>query len=202
VDTSKSKVSGDLCVAPDISVYCNDHPASNQNLFHASDLDCFLELKHTPLHDPFDDEAEELERHSGYARDTRGQIATYLTAMQVSQYRTHSFGVVIVGATCRLLRHTQSGTEIIPSFDYTTTAHLQTFFWRLSHASPPQHGVDTTFLPVGREFEDRAKICTRSASAIGPSLSPLCSLIPTSNQWVAARAASSPSTPRHTRSAF
>jgi hypothetical protein len=124
------------------------------NLFRASDLDCFL---HIPLHEPFDDEAEELERHSGYARDTRGQIATYLTAMQVSQYRTHSFGVIIFGATCRLLRHTQSGTEITPSFDYTTTAHLQTFFWRLSHASPAQRGVDTTFLSVGRELEDRAR---------------------------------------------
>ncbi|KAJ7802408.1 hypothetical protein B0H14DRAFT_2385497, partial [Mycena olivaceomarginata] len=91
------------------------------------------------------------------AHDTRGQITTYLTAMQVSQYRTHSFGVIIVGATCRLLRHTQSGTEITPSFDYTTTPHLQTFFWRLSHASPAQRGVDTTFLPVGRELEDRAR---------------------------------------------
>lgn len=51
MDTSKSKASGDLCVAPDISVYSNDHPASDQNLFRASDLDCFLELKHIPLHD-------------------------------------------------------------------------------------------------------------------------------------------------------
>jgi hypothetical protein len=145
------------CIKPDITVYSNEGEPSNDNLCRAADMDTFLEVKPHHFHEPFGNKADELEKTSGYARDTRGQLATYLNAMKAAQYRTHSFGVIIVGSTCRLLRHTQSGTEVTPSFDYTTTTHLQTFFWRFSHTSPAQRGLDTTYQPVGENLETRAR---------------------------------------------
>ena len=45
---------------------------------------------------------------------------------------------------CRLLRHTNRGAEVTRSFNHTETPHLQTFFWRLSHANPAIRGIDTT----------------------------------------------------------
>jgi hypothetical protein len=81
---------------------------------------------------------------SGDSRDTRGQLITYLNAMQATQYRTHGFGVLIVKDECRLLRHTRSGIETTRLFNYSETRHLQTFFWRLSHASSAARGIDET----------------------------------------------------------
>ncbi|KAJ7885082.1 hypothetical protein B0H14DRAFT_2699614 [Mycena olivaceomarginata] len=118
------------CIKPDITVYSNEGEPSNDNLCRAADMESFLEVKPHHFHEPFGNKADELEKTSGYARDTRGQLATYLNAMKAAQYRTHSFGVIIVGSTCRLLRHTQSGTE---------------------------RGLDTTYQPVGENLETRAR---------------------------------------------
>ncbi|KAJ7872610.1 hypothetical protein B0H14DRAFT_2570106 [Mycena olivaceomarginata] len=134
-------------IKPDISIY-SDQPASNNNLCRASDMESFLEVKALRMYEPFGNAVDELEKSSGYARDTRGQLATYFAAMHAAQHRTHSFGVIVVDDTCRLLRHTRSGTTITESFRYTDTTHLQTFFWRLSHAEAKERGTDMTFTRV------------------------------------------------------
>ncbi|KAJ7833828.1 hypothetical protein B0H14DRAFT_2364086 [Mycena olivaceomarginata] len=134
-------------IKPDITIY-SDQPASNNNLCRASDMESFLEVKALRMYEPFGNAIDELEKSSGYARDTRGQLATYFAAMHAAQHRTHSFGVIVVDDTCRLLRHTRSGTTITDSFRYTDTTHLQTFFWRLSHAEAKERGTDVTFTRV------------------------------------------------------
>ncbi|KAJ7903694.1 hypothetical protein B0H14DRAFT_3421873 [Mycena olivaceomarginata] len=134
-------------IKPDITIY-SDQPASNNNLCRASDMESFLEVKALRMYEPFGNAIDELEKSSGYARDTRGQLATYFAAMHAAQHRTHSFGVVVVDDTCRLLRHTCSGTTITGSFRYAETTHLQTFFWRLSHAEAKERGTDVTFTRV------------------------------------------------------
>ncbi|KAJ7276074.1 hypothetical protein B0H12DRAFT_1174315 [Mycena haematopus] len=134
-------------IKPDISIY-SDQPASNNNLCRASDMESFLEVKALRMYEPFGNAIDGLEKSSGYARDTRGQLATYFAAMQAAQHRSHSFGVIVVEDTCRLLRHTISGTTITKAFKYTDTAHLQTFFWRLSHAEAKERGTDVTFTRV------------------------------------------------------
>ncbi|KAJ7828330.1 hypothetical protein B0H13DRAFT_1656344 [Mycena leptocephala] len=144
------------CIKPDITIY-SDQPASNGNLCRASDMECFIEVKATGIHESFGKNIADLEKRGGFARDTRGQLATYFAAMQAAQHRTHSFGVVVVGDTCRLLRHTRSGMTITKSFKYAENTHLQTFFWRLSHAKAEERGTDVTFEYVPKGDQPHAR---------------------------------------------
>ena len=134
-------------VKPDLTVY-SDKEASSKSLCRVRDMETFLEFKLSDTANGFTDVIEELEKDTGDARDTRGQLITYLNCMQAAQHRTHGFGVLIVKNTCRLLRHTQSCIEVTQSFNYTETPYLQMFIWRLSHADPDVRGIDTTFQPV------------------------------------------------------
>lgn len=138
------------CIKPDITLY-STKKASNKHKCRACDMETFIEIKYEEKHDGFDDDIEELEKLAGDPRDTRGQLVTYLNAMQASQYRTHGFGVVIAGKRCHLLRHTHSGIEVTARFNYTTSPHLATFLWRLSHAEPADRGIDDTFESVTNE---------------------------------------------------
>ncbi|KAF9066966.1 hypothetical protein BDP27DRAFT_1226665 [Rhodocollybia butyracea] len=138
------------CIKPDITLYSDKKP-SNENKCRARDMETFIEVKYEEKHDGFDDDIEELEKLAGEPRDTRGQLVTYLNAMQASQYRTHGFGVVIAAQRCHLLRHTHSGIEVTTRFNYTTSPYLATFLWRLSHASPAVRGIDDTFEPATSE---------------------------------------------------
>ncbi|KAJ3996310.1 hypothetical protein F5050DRAFT_1807867 [Lentinula boryana] len=138
-------------IKPDITVY-SDRKPSNNNPCRACDMETFLELKVDVQSDGFHlDNSDPLnisfEKDGGESRDTRGQLVTYLNAMQASQFRTHGFGVLILGNKCRLLRHTRSGIEVTSRFAYTSSKNscLQTFFWRLSHARSALRGIDETF---------------------------------------------------------
>ncbi|KAJ7110061.1 hypothetical protein C8R44DRAFT_986054 [Mycena epipterygia] len=139
-----SKFILDTAVKPDITLYGPD-PPSNSNVCRSCDTECFLELKTDPQDDPFaDTDLVVVEKSTPNARDTRGQIISYLNAMQASQLRTHSFGAVLIKNKCRLLRLTRSGLEVTRLFDYTTSSILATFLWRLSNATAERRGVDTT----------------------------------------------------------
>ena len=135
-------------VKPDLTVYSDKEP-SNKNRCRVRNMETFIEFKLDTAADGFRDEIEALEKDTGDARDTHGQLITYLNSMQAAQYRTQGFGVLIAKDTCRLLRHTNSGIEVTQSFKYAETSHLQTFFWRLSNADPAVLGIDTTFQPLG-----------------------------------------------------
>ncbi|KAJ7682265.1 hypothetical protein DFH06DRAFT_1464038 [Mycena polygramma] len=143
----------DLQIKPDITLYA-DAAASNENVCRATDMELFVEIKTEPLDEPLDDpfsDTGNFEAPSAAARDSRGQLITYLNAMQASRYRTHSFGVIIIQEKCRLLRLTRSGLEATTAFDYTKTDFLHVFLWRLSHGSEAVRGFDNTFERVARE---------------------------------------------------
>jgi hypothetical protein len=148
-------------VKPDLTVYSDKEP-SNAKLCRVRDMETFVEFKLGQAADGFTDVVDQLEKATADARDTRGQLIAYLNSMQASQHRTHGFGVLVAQNTCRLLRHTHSGIEVTKSFKYTETPHLQTFFWRLSHADPPIRGIDTTFQPVGRSEAAQARVLLRA----------------------------------------
>ncbi|KZP33279.1 hypothetical protein FIBSPDRAFT_1036388 [Athelia psychrophila] len=131
-------------IEPDITGYSKKQTATS-NLCRSRDMETFIELKFNPSFDAFTTDIDRLENTTGDGRDTRGQVITYLNAMQAAQFRTHGFGVLILGEKCRLLRHTRSGIEVTKRFLYTKTSHLPDFFWRLSHASPAARGIDETF---------------------------------------------------------
>ncbi|KAJ6458627.1 hypothetical protein C8R47DRAFT_146253 [Mycena vitilis] len=148
VDTSnspdpKSAFLLDHIIKPDITLYSDKKPSSS-SLCRAIDMEFFVELKTDPLDDPFSDVGD-FEKGTITARDSRGQVLTYLNAMQASQFRTHSFGAIIIGKKCRLLRLTRSSLEATTAFDYTKTRYLPEFLWRLSHGSEAARGIDTSF---------------------------------------------------------
>ncbi|KAK0436369.1 hypothetical protein EV421DRAFT_2038713 [Armillaria borealis] len=115
-------------VKPDLTVYSDKEP-SNKNRCRVCDMETFIKLKLASSADPFTDDAEKPEKDSADARDTRGQLVTYLNAMQAAQHRTHGFA--------------ESWSP-----QGSTTPNLiifKPFFWRLSHAVPAIRGTDTTF---------------------------------------------------------
>lgn len=149
VNTSNSADPSSACflnhaIKPDITVYSKKSP-TNSNLCRSRDMETFIELKIDSTLDAFTADIDDLENTTGEGRDSRGQIITYFNAMQAAQFRTHGFGVLILGKKCRLLRHTHSGIEVTTPFCYTETSHLADFFWRLSRASPAARGIDETF---------------------------------------------------------
>ncbi|KAJ7466757.1 hypothetical protein B0H11DRAFT_2047598 [Mycena galericulata] len=144
-------------VKPDIALY-GSTPPSNDNVCRSCDAELFIELKNDPANDPFEDtDNGVVPRSSARGRDTRGQVITYLNAIQASQLRTHSFGALIIANHCRLFRLTRSAMEVTELFDYTTSPLLVRFLWRLSHAPPDVRGLDTTFekITVGGQRDSR-----------------------------------------------
>ncbi|KAJ7199149.1 hypothetical protein GGX14DRAFT_662180, partial [Mycena pura] len=156
-------------VKPDITLY-GSTPPSNDNVCRSCDAELFIELKTDPADDPFEDtEHGVVPRSSERGRDTRGQVITYLNAMQASQLRTHSFGALIISNHCRLFRLTRSALEVTERFDYTTSPLLAKFLWRLSHAAPDVRGLDTTFGKITAE-DPAASRARELLDAIGKPL--------------------------------
>jgi Fungal protein kinase len=84
--------------------------------------------------------------HSAYK--TCGQLIAYASALHHSQFRVFSFGVVLFGDMCRLLRWDRSGVIYTESFQWKKRVVLLEFFWRLNFLSPADRGYDTTVTPV------------------------------------------------------
>lgn len=111
----------------------------------------FMEFKNSPNSEPFSTNGTKFEPDTVDARDTRGQIAVYNTAISASQFRTRVFSVLVNEETCRLMCAVRSGTFVTESFDYTQDSSLATFFWRLSHSTMDTQGIDTTFSRITKD---------------------------------------------------
>ncbi|KAE9394733.1 hypothetical protein BT96DRAFT_998245 [Gymnopus androsaceus JB14] len=124
-------------IKPDIGLYSSIR--EGKPFTDSSEAELFGEFKLSPLDDPFPC------KESAAARDTRGQIALYINAIQSTQERTRVFSFLIVANMCRLFCHSRAGTEYTKAFDHTKKSFLHQFFWRLSHAKKASfQGHDTT----------------------------------------------------------
>lgn len=98
-----------------------------------------------------------LERSSGMARNTRGQLASYATETFAHQHRTHLFQLIVFGKFARFLYWDRSGAIVSGRFNYTRTAHskyLAEFFWRYNHMTDTERGLDPTVsVPTPEEQE-------------------------------------------------
>lgn len=162
-------VFGGHLIMPDVTLYAPGcYPGERKT--DASKAELFGEFKVTSQSEPFRKEtAEELQKKRDPLSDkdplqlppfehptihatlTRGQLTTYLNAIQATQNRTRVFLFFIRANWCRLLCHSRAGTQVTHLFDYTTEPHLHTFLWRLTHADPADRGHDVTFLPISEE---------------------------------------------------
>ncbi|KAF9071184.1 hypothetical protein BDP27DRAFT_1419224 [Rhodocollybia butyracea] len=57
---------------------------------------------------------------------------------------------------------------VTPLFNYTQQSHLHTFFWRFTHATPEERGIDDTFVPVSPVNTANAEMikCVRKALSV------------------------------------
>ncbi|KIM40750.1 hypothetical protein M413DRAFT_412875, partial [Hebeloma cylindrosporum] len=92
----------------------------------------------------------------------------YCTSIVRSQFRTHVFGVIVLGHCDRLFHWDPSGMVVTSLFDYTnqTDNYLAQFIWYYDNASPLTRGHDTSvehisetqaYEFVGQEIAERVK---------------------------------------------
>lgn len=153
-------------IKPDVTLYAQPREATDP-VTQASKAECFGEFKISAIDEPFrmesvdnsadpvfrDHKDNPFERAPASARDTRGQLALYINAIQASQQRTHVFSFYIRKNLCRLLHHTRVGTAVTPLFDYTVEPYLHQFFWRLSHMPRSRRGYDDSMELVSHQKE-------------------------------------------------
>jgi hypothetical protein len=76
------------------------------------------------------------------AYKTVGQIGTYIALQMDSQYRTHTFFVLIVGDYARLMRWDRSGAIFTEPINYNKESELVEFFKCYNAAPPEVQGSD------------------------------------------------------------
>ncbi|KAG1783472.1 hypothetical protein EV702DRAFT_959781, partial [Suillus placidus] len=60
--------------------------------------------------------------------DTLGQITSYTAAQLTTQYRTHTFSVLIIQDQACIIRWDSEGAVVTSSIHYNTEPHLADFF--------------------------------------------------------------------------
>jgi hypothetical protein len=91
------------------------------------------------------------------ATETTGQITAYATLILGSQYRTHTFLVLIVRDYARLLRWDRGGAVVSAPIKYDEESHLFDFLVRYSRANPAMRGHDITVRYSTAEEEQVAR---------------------------------------------
>lgn len=148
-------------LAPDISVYkCSSEECQVSKSIQNNEI--VIELKRNENMDAFDDAKAKIEfaqwspfeKDTIAARDTRGQLGSYMTAVSGSQFRFFGFCIFVFGTHARHLRWDVSGIIVSASFDYTSTNYLAEFLWRSNEMDDAQRGHDPS---VTRIPADKAK---------------------------------------------
>ncbi|KAF5383350.1 hypothetical protein D9757_008377 [Collybiopsis confluens] len=129
-------------IKPDMGLYAGKR-RPKQKVTDASAVDVFGEFKIDDVDDPFYVH-KVRSSDTATARDTRGQIALYINAIQATQQRTRVFFFFILRDRCRLFCHSRAGSLYTDPFNYTEHPYLHEFFWRLTHASLSERGHDTS----------------------------------------------------------
>ncbi|KAH8916184.1 hypothetical protein BT69DRAFT_1228855 [Atractiella rhizophila] len=141
-DYKIEKIYQQTVVKPDLSLYAE----TGFTACNMKKLELFGEVKPGSASRPFDSrDNHELETQTDDARDTRGQVTLYHTAVQVMQPRTRVFSFYVQSTWARLLCHSRAGTEVSHSFDINGPEnYLGEFLWRFSHAPKSDRGHDTS----------------------------------------------------------
>ncbi len=122
----------------------------------------FVDFKRSPDKDPFVQQAESraaqpnvdsdeesepqnpFVKGSPSVRRTLGRITKCIAAQMGSQYRTHSFSVLIAKDYARLMRCDRSGVIVTERIYYNKEPELLEFFKLYDKAAPEVRGSDQT----------------------------------------------------------
>jgi hypothetical protein len=139
---------------PDCLVYYSDEGPPVCGDFSRADI--FVEVKR--VGDPFvfekpcktsSNDTDSV--YSPASPDNLGQITAYATAILSSQYRTHTFSVLIMGDYARLIRWDRGGIVFTSSIPFLESRHLLDFFILYNEADREVRGHDPTVKPATKE---------------------------------------------------
>ncbi|KAI0245684.1 hypothetical protein BJV78DRAFT_1137314 [Lactifluus subvellereus] len=132
-------------IKPDCTVYSKE----NKKIYGTSlaAVEFFVEFKFSADSDPFEVSQKSqapmgLLKDSRSAKETIGQIATYVAMQMDAQYRTHSFFVLIIKDYARLMRWDRSGVVFSEQIYYNTQSELVEFLECYNKAPPEVRGSD------------------------------------------------------------
>ncbi|KAI9442083.1 hypothetical protein BJY52DRAFT_1089943, partial [Lactarius psammicola] len=125
-------------ISPDCAVYKNENKDVTGT--DASVAEFFVEFKNSADDDPFTGDGYRSDSRN--ARRTVGQIATYVSVQMDSQYRTHTFFVLIIKSYARLMRWDRSGAIFSEPIYYNEKSELLEFFEAYDKATPEAWGCD------------------------------------------------------------
>jgi len=106
---------------------------------------------------------------SSEANKTMAQIGTYIAIQTDSQYRTHTFFVLIIGEYARLMRWDRSGIIFTDPIYYNQHSELVEFFERYDTALPEVRGSDK-FVGQASPEEISAALAMPEFDAVTPLL--------------------------------
>jgi len=146
---------------PDCTVFRRDVANRNPELKTKPDnslAEFSIEFKATASHDPFGTTPTPSSRTrpspypedvfmslgTGKASQVLGQMTAYAMLILGTQYRTHTFTVLIVKDIARLIRWDRGGAVVTESFPYNDQPYLLNFLFRYNHADLGKCGHDVT----------------------------------------------------------
>ena len=90
--------------------------------------------------------------HDSKGSDTAGQVIAYAAMLLGTQYRTHTFSILIIKDYAQLIYWDCSDAVVTEPIFYNTAPHLFDFFVHYDHASKEVCGHDPTIgLPTNAE---------------------------------------------------
>jgi hypothetical protein len=161
---------------PDCTVMNRDHIDLNPELeskLDSSLAEFFIEFKTKKHDDPFrlkptadNTEADNTEGRlmhmaKGEASTVTGQITAYTTSILGTQYRTHTFLVLIVEKFARLIRWDRGGAVVTERIYYDTEPHLFEFLIRYNYADSSMRGHDVTVHDATADEAREARIVVK-----------------------------------------
>jgi hypothetical protein len=157
-------------IKPDLTVLTKENEAAESP---GGVVEFFLEFKCDV--DPFDTSSTEssaaqpqdentqefcLITDSSQGRKNLGQIATYVAIQMNSQYRTHTFFVLVFKNYARLMRWDRSGAIFTTPISYDTQPELFEFFEAYNKATPEARGIDESVTePTPDEIDAARETC-------------------------------------------
>jgi hypothetical protein len=169
----------DYCfsIKPDCAVY-RKAPSEEISGMVPRLVEFFIEFKSQTSYDPFhippapveDDDpppAHFLSRLRGKPMDVLGQLGTYAAVNMDSQYRTHSFLVLIIGDYARLMRWDRCGIVFTEPIYYDTQPEFLEFFEAYDRASLDVRGHDSIISdPKDNEKSIGSQVLSSSVSPV------------------------------------
>jgi len=151
---------------PDCSVYNHNHLPQEGETLDSSLIEFTIKFKTRPSQDPFrhgldcnadTDKNNPLMVTESTGSKTAGQVIAYTTLILSTQYRTHTFSVLIIKDYAQLICWDRSGAIVTEPIYYNDQSYLFDFLVRYDHASNEAYGHDPTVGPPANHEAQAAR---------------------------------------------